>query len=178
MLKTIFIFSILSLALFSCGEDGPTEEQLIQERLNKWNQNKSTDLNQDLVKEEKFNISIFLAGHPKWEMIETGSGLMYWIYEDSIGETIPRNKTADVEFKVSLLDGTECYSTQEDMINSFVVDRSLVESGIHEGIKLMSIGDRAKFIIPSHLAHGLAGDFAKIPPLEALVVDLHLIDYR
>lgn len=178
MLKTSLHILFISLFLFSCGEDGPTEEQIIQDRMNKWNQQKSTDFNQELVQEEKFNISVFLAGKSKWEMEETGSGLMYWIYKDSVGETIPRNKTAEVEFKVSLLDGTECYSTEEGMINSFVVDRSLVESGIHEGIKLLSKGDKAKFIIPSHLAHGLAGDFAKIPPLEALVVDIYLIDYN
>jgi FKBP-type peptidyl-prolyl cis-trans isomerase len=42
----------------------------------------------------------------------------------------------------------------------------------------MKMGDRAKLIIPSHLAHGLVGDLNKIPPLTTIVVDIHLIDLK
>jgi FKBP-type peptidyl-prolyl cis-trans isomerase len=60
-------------------------------------------------------------------------------------------------------------------VDVFEIDRADIESGIHEGIKFMSVGDRAKLIIPSHLAHGLVGDLDKVPPLSTLVVDIHLI---
>jgi len=39
----------------------------------------------------------------------------------------------------------------------------------------MRVGDKAKFIVPSHLGHGLSGDFEKIPPLTTLVIDLELV---
>jgi len=42
----------------------------------------------------------------------------------------------------------------------------------------LSLGDHAKLIIPSHLAHGLIGDLDKIPPLTTLVMDIHLIGVR
>jgi FKBP-type peptidyl-prolyl cis-trans isomerase len=60
-------------------------------------------------------------------------------------------------------------------MEEFVIDKSDIESGIQEGIKKMREGDRAKMIIPSHLAHGLVGDLDKIPPLSVIVVDIHLI---
>ena len=39
---------------------------------------------------------------------------------------------------------------------------------------MMREGDKAKLIVPSHLAHGLVGDFDKIPPLTPIVVDIQL----
>ncbi len=39
----------------------------------------------------------------------------------------------------------------------------------------MTIGDRAKLIVPSHIGHGLVGDMDKIPPLNTLVIDIYLI---
>ena len=55
------------------------------------------------------------------------------------------------------------------------IGKDNVESGIHEGITYLRVGDKAKLLIPSYLAHGLVGDKNKIPPRATLVVDLHLI---
>jgi FKBP-type peptidyl-prolyl cis-trans isomerase len=60
------------------------------------------------------------------------------------------------------------------MIDEFIVDKSNVETGVQEAIKLMKVGDRAKLIIPAHLAHGITGDMNKIPPISTLIVDLKL----
>jgi peptidylprolyl isomerase len=55
-----------------------------------------------------------------------------------------------------------------------VVDKSDKESGLNEAVKLLSIGDKAKLILPSHLAYGLLGDFDKIPPQSILLIDVQL----
>ena len=57
----------------------------------------------------------------------------------------------------------------------FLVCRDEVESGLHEAIQYLKVGDKAKVIIPSHLAHGIAGDFEKIPPRSTIIYDIHLI---
>jgi FKBP-type peptidyl-prolyl cis-trans isomerase len=77
--------------------------------------------------------------------------------------------------KISLLDGKVCYETDSLELDQFLIDRSQVESGIQEGIKLMKEGERAVFILPSNLAHGLLGDFETIPPMSPIVVNLELI---
>jgi FKBP-type peptidyl-prolyl cis-trans isomerase len=77
--------------------------------------------------------------------------------------------------KINLLDGKICYKTDTLEVDQFLVDRSQVESGIQEGIKLMKEGEKAVFILPSNLAHGLLGDFEKIPPMSPIVVNLELI---
>ncbi len=53
---------------------------------------------------------------------------------------------------------------------------SEVESGLHHGVKHLSVGDKAKFILPSHLAFGTYGDGEKIPSKATLLYDLELIE--
>jgi len=80
-----------------------------------------------------------------------------------------------VDFEITLLDGSLCYSSQENGPESFIVEKADVESGLHEAMQLMCTGDRAKFILPSRMAHGLIGDEEKIPPLAPVVYDIHLL---
>ena len=164
----LLIFSLL-LIIFSCSEV-PKKKQEVD-----WDQKKSTELNKNLSMEEEINIDLYLEEHKDWKVIKTGSGLRYWIYENGAGAQAATSKTAEVELIVELLDGKECYRTAEDEVEVFEIDRADIESGIHEGIKHMRVGDRAKFILPSHLAHGLVGDLDKVPPLSTLVIDIHLI---
>ncbi len=164
----LLIFSFL-IIIFSCSEQQEKEKEV------DWNQDKSTELNKNLSMEEEINIDLFLEEHKDWKVQKTGSGLRYWIYETGKGAEATASKTAEVELIIELLDGKECYRTDSDEVEVFEIDRADIESGIHEGIKYLRVGDRAKFILPSHLAHGLVGDLDKVPPLSTLVVDIHLI---
>ena len=141
-----------------------------------WTKENSIELNKRIALEEKIAIKLFLAQHQDWSIIESGSGLQYFIYEKGIGPSITVGSVIDVEYSVSKLDGTLCYKTSDDKVVEIVVDHSQVETGIQECLKKMKEGDKAKMIIPSHLAHGLTGDMDKIPPLTPIVVDLHVIE--
>lgn len=172
MIKSTFFISIIAIFLFSCKEDEP-EHVVID-----WNKEKSTKMHQNLAKEEEIDIRLYLARHTEWEMEKTGSGLQYFIYEHGEGDSIKVGDIAQVEYEISLLDGTICYATADDEVEEFVVDRAQIESGIQEGVKLLHKGDKVKFIFPSHLGHGLIGDLDKIPPLTPLIVDLYLRDIK
>jgi FKBP-type peptidyl-prolyl cis-trans isomerase len=111
-------------------------------------------------------------------MTKTGSGLQYWIYTEGEGESPEPNDIAEIEYEISLLNGEVCYKTEADEYEEVRVDRSEIESGIQEALKLLQVGDEAKLIIPSHLGQGLLGDFDKIPPLKTLVVDIKLIGIK
>ena len=110
----------------------------------------------------------------KLDVVKTQTGLRYQIYDDKEGENIKTGKNAVVKYTVRLLNGTECYSTKNKP-EVFTVGKDNVESGLHEGIQYMSVGDRAIIIIPSHLAHGLAGDLNKIPFRSTIVYDIELV---
>ena len=163
-------FLVLLLISAACSE---TEKPKV---IPDWDQQKSTQMNKNLAQEEELQIKLYLEQHKDWKMQKTGTGLQYFIYEEGEGSIGTVGQTAEVEMKITLLDGTEVYSTKKDYLDEFVIDKSEIESGIHEGIKKMKKGGKAKLIIPSHLAHGLIGDFEKIPPLSILVVDIHLLN--
>lgn len=161
--------------LFSCEEK--VEEPIDIE----WTKNQSTDLNKELAIQEDISIRIFLEGHKDWELTKSGSGLQMYIYEEGDIDTNFHPQSGHIammEYEISLLDGTVCDETKEDEYVDFKVDNSDIESGVQEAIKLMSLGDKAKLIIPSHLAHGLIGDLDQIPPLTTLIMDIHLIGVR
>lgn len=52
---------------------------------------------------------------------------------------------------------------------------SQMELGLHEALEGMREGDTKLVLIPSFLAHGLAGDLDKVPPQSPLRYDLRLI---
>ena len=110
-------------------------------------------------------------------VIKTKTGLRYDIYDNKEGDNIITKQKAVIKYKVTLLDGTECYSTKDE-VEEFTVGKDYVESGLHEGITYMSKGDKAIIIIPSHLAHGTTGDFKKIPMRSTIVYDIELIDIK
>lgn len=166
------IYVVALLSLLSCGNEGK-EMKMIDP---KWTKDESIHMNAQFSSEEEEEINFFLARHADWKVTETGTGLRYMIYAKS--ESSDSAKIGDivtVKFEVSLLTGELCYSSEEKGAESFMVERSDIESGVQEGIKLMCLGDRGKFILPSHMAHGLIGDSEKIPPLSPVIYDIELI---
>lgn len=168
----LFLVLILMLSIYSCTEDTSTEKEIplseIKEQL--------IDVNKQATDVESTQIDGYVKRH-KLDVVKTETGLRYKIYKNEEGDNIIEGQSAVVEYKVSLIDGTECYNTN-DTAEIFVVGKDNVESGLHEGISYMSKGDKAIIIIPSHLAHGLAGDFNKIPIRSTIIYDIELIDVK
>lgn len=160
---------IFSINLVSCNEKTSEQKDV------NWSKEKSIELNKVITLEEKINIKLYLERHKKWAMVETGSGLQYYTYENGEGDSIKTGMLIEIKHKVYTLDDKLCYETDKDEVLEVKIDHSEIETGLQEGLKKMKIGDKAKMIIPSHLAHGLTGDFNKIPPLTPIVVDVELI---
>lgn len=163
---------VLVLLFVSCSEKHEKKAEV------NWTTQKSSDFSKDLAIEEDIDIKIFLQRKKDWKVNETGSGLRYYIYKKGDGALAESGMTAEVKFEITKLDGTVCYKTLGEETETFKIDKSEIETGVQEGIKFMHVGDKIKMIIPSHLGHGLVGDFDKIPPLTTLVVDLELVSLR
>ncbi len=168
-MKKYFILIIGILLVFSCKEDKPKEETMLVP-----SRNETADMNKNWNIEEQEIINQFVE-RKGWDMETSESGLKYLIYKKGTGEKAEPGMRAMVEYSVTLLDGTEVYSSEEVGPQPFLIERDNVESGLHEGITYMKVGDRAKMIIPYYLAHGLLGDQANIPPLASLVFDIRLL---
>lgn len=172
MNRLVLVFCIAFL-FSSCSDENEDKDKNIQ-----WSKEKSSNFAKEMAIEEEIDIKLFLEQHKDWEMTKTGTGLQYYIYKNGEGDSAKVNQLAMIKYKIQLLDGTVCHETPKGEVERFIIDHSDVETGIQEGIKKMREGDNAKFIIPSHLAHGLVGDLDKIPPLNPIVVDVQLIELR
>ncbi len=175
MKRTIYSAILLFILISSCNNandrynDKIPDQETIEESL--------LFANKQAVKEENEQIDRFVKKY-KWKMKDTGSGLRYDIYFRGSGIKAEPGKRAVLKYSVRLIDGTEVYSSETSGNKQFVIGHGGVESGLEEGILLLRVGDRAKFILPSHLGFGLLGDEDKIPPKSTLIYDLELLELK
>lgn len=162
--------------LFSCGGETRhynTPAPLVKDTLTE----PLINTNKRLSESERRDIDNFVK-RKGWPMTETGTGLRYSVYHRGDGPQVLSGDLVSVNFEITLLNGQLCYSSEETGSEEFVVDHDNVESGLHEAIQYLHVGDKAKIIIPSHLAFGLTGDSDKIPPLSPIVYDLEVLDKK
>lgn len=175
MFKLSFmLFAIISIAQ-SCGNSNKNSHSTAGVK----NLDSSlVEANKMYVKRESDEIDQYVARH-NWKMNVTGTGLRYMITKRGTGQETPGiEQHVKVDYRISLLDGTLCYSSEKDGPKDFVVGKDNIETGLHEGIQYMHVGDEATFILPSHLAHGLMGDGNKIPAKASVVYQIKLISIQ
>jgi len=133
--------------------------------------------NRYLVKSENENIENYIERHG-WKMKATGSGLRYMIYKEGSGPKAQKGQVAVLNYKLMLITGDVLYSSDKDGPLIFQIGYGGVESGLEEAILLLRKGDKARLIIPSHLAHGLLGDQKKIPPRSTVIYDIEVVNLK
>jgi FKBP-type peptidyl-prolyl cis-trans isomerase len=110
---------------------------------------------------------------------ETASGLRYQILQKGTGKQATKGATVSVHYKGQLLDGTvfdSSYKRKEPI--EFSIGVGQVIAGWDEGIQLLKVGDKARMVIPSHLAYGTAGAGGAIPPNATLIFDVELMNVK
>jgi FKBP-type peptidyl-prolyl cis-trans isomerase len=132
-------------------------------------------MNRQVVKDENQEIEDYISRH-NWRMERTPTGLRYHIYLNGKGPRPEKGQTVTIRYSLTLLTGENVYSSSSGGDRKFMLGKAETESGLEEGIRMMRKGDRARFILPSHLAHGLLGDLNKIPPRAALVYEVELLN--
>jgi FKBP-type peptidyl-prolyl cis-trans isomerase FkpA len=173
-LKILLLCSCL-LAVTSCTEN-PKQKQI--EINSKKLKEDVIKVNKPVVILEQDEINAYIKAHG-YAMQSTGTGLRYlFLKQNPKGKKIENKNEVKVNFKVWLLDGTLCYSSDKKGPKVFAVGADNVESGVHEGVKLMKEGEKALFILPSHLAFNLIGDRDKIPPKSAVVYEIEVLEVK
>ncbi len=134
------------------------------------------DANKVLAEREEHDIQDWITRQGT-AMRSTGTGLHLKLVRDEPGPQAEPGQVAIIDAKVYLIDGTLCYSS-DGALQEVRVEQEDVESGLHEGLQYMSVGDSAVLVMPSHLAHGLAGDMKKIPMRSSVIYRLALKELR
>jgi FKBP-type peptidyl-prolyl cis-trans isomerase len=145
------------------------------------------DDSQEQIENEKRLLEQYLADHNITQE-PTASGLYYIPLVEGTGMTPTQGTWIDIEFTGMLLDGTIFATSDEGVaqsnnifIEEYLYGPSRVQlgqipmKGLNEGIKLMKVGEIAKFIIPSNL--GLGGDISgNVPAYSTLIYTIELVE--
>ena len=110
---------------------------------------------------------------------KTDSGLHYKIIQKGDGVKAEKGKTVSVHYKGQLADGTVFDSSyKRNQPIDFALGVGQVIAGWDEGISLLNVGDKARFVIPSHLGYGANGAGGVIPPNATLIFDVELMNVK
>lgn len=104
-----------------------------------------------------------------------GTGMGMFVARISGGQTstIDTAQRVEVRSRITGLHG-EVYAARLEQSISVLRDNDAIW-GLQEALIESHVGDSLVCVIPAHLAHGLAGDLAEIPPLTTLVYYLRIL---
>ena len=172
-MKTIYSFFIALFLLLACNTDETTEQPNITDH----SQSGDTLIlaNKFLLERDKELIESFIKRRD-WKMNMTESGLWYEIYHHTNSVKVKHGDIILYNYVISLLDGTVCYTSDENGQGKIKIGQSGKEFGLDEGILMMNLGEKGRFILPPFLAHGLIGDLEKIPARSTIVYEIEIVD--
>ncbi len=128
----------------------------------------------ELGEKNKKDGEAFLAANKTKPGVKTfNSGLQYQVLTEGTGEIPKPSDTVSVNYRGTLIDGTEFDSSKPALPISFPVTG--VIPGWTEALEHMKAGSKWKLFIPSNLAYGERGHGVKLPPNSALIFDVELV---
>jgi peptidyl-prolyl cis-trans isomerase A (cyclophilin A) len=110
---------------------------------------------------------------------KTESGLRYQFIQKGDGKQAESGKTVAVHYEGSLENGKvfdSSYPRKKPI--EFRLGQGQVIEGWDEGIALLRVGDKARFVIPSDLGYGSRGAGGAIPPNATLIFDVELMEVK
>ena len=106
----------------------------------------------------------------------TASGLFYSKLVTTEGVQPQEGQTVHITFVASFLDGTPLgNSDQLGGQYEFVYGKGQVLKGLDEGVGLMRVGEKVRFVLPYTLAYG-ANPYGNIPAYSNIIFDVELLD--
>ena len=172
MVLTVPLFALLLfLFLFSCRERAP---QVPANKLPDDSYSKELmELNREFAELEDAEINHYIDSL-HLDMKQTSTGLRYRIVKEGDGDFPQKNDKVTFDYTIRLLDNTVC--AQENGLKTIELGKGAIENGIEEAILLLKVCGKGEFIIPSHLAFGVAGYKNCVPAWTPIFCEINLIE--
>ena len=108
-------------------------------------------------------------------VVTTESGLQYKVIKAGKGEIPSKTSTVKVNYKGTLIDGTEFDSSyKRNAPASFRADQ--VIAGWTEALTMMPVGSKWELYIPQELAYGARETGGQIKPFSTLIFEVELLE--
>jgi len=120
----------------------------------------------------------FFKKNVKLEEVTTETGLKYYVVQEGAGDCPEKGTKVVVHYTGYLEDGSTFDSSVErEQPFEFTIGQGRVIKGWDEGVAMMKIGEKRRFIIPPELGYGQRGYDNLIPPGATLIFDVELLNY-
>lgn len=172
IIRLVFV-GMLSCSICSCGDNKESKKKEQEKEPKK--EIKKSSMNNDFIKKAE-----------REDMKKLESGLEYEVLtmapegakKPQAGQRVIVHYTGWLydEKKEDKLGAKFDSSVDRGRTFSFIVGIGQVIKGWDEGLLDMSIGEKRRLVIPSHLAYGSRGAGGAIPPDAKLVFDVELFD--
>jgi FKBP-type peptidyl-prolyl cis-trans isomerase len=118
----------------------------------------------------------FLKANAKKDGVKvTDSGLQYQVLKQGDGPKPKASDTVKVNYKGSLIDGTEFDSSYKRGEAAVFPVKGVIPGWV-EALQMMPVGSKWRLVIPSGLAYGENGQGPQIGPNSVLVFEVELMD--
>ena len=148
------------------NQNAKPDEKKIREKL--------IALNKERIATENDQIDSYINRFG-YKMNTTETGLRMMVLDSGTGTKPKWMSVVKLKYKMELLDGTYCYSSDSSGVLEMKLGQSDEPTGLQEGILKLQEGGKALFIVPSYLAYGLTGDGNKIIGAQSLIYTIELI---
>ena len=131
--------------------------------------------NKNIMRRENEEMQMFIQRYG-WQMQRTPTGLYIEVLNPGNGELFKENDRVAMAYKTFLLSGEQIYSSDSSGVKVFMVNRSEEIDALHEAAQMLRPGAKARLVIPSYLAYGVAGDGDRIQGLQPIVMEVRVLE--
>lgn len=181
-MKKYFFYTVIIFGILGCKSKGNNNIPMPDDykQTPKITTDESTSISRFWTSDEAYRIKRFVERNG-WEVTPSETGLYCYVFnKNQSGKQAKRGDIAVVNYKIRLLDAdtTLCYESEKGKPQDILIEMDNVESGLHEALTYLKEGESAYIVLPHYLAHGLAGDLDKIPPLSPVLYELELVQIK
>ncbi|MCR4659037.1 MAG: FKBP-type peptidyl-prolyl cis-trans isomerase [Bacteroidales bacterium] len=126
--------------------------------------------NRYMAKSEEQQIESYVQRR-SWPVTTLGSGVRVWETDRGSGRAIDYEDTVSLTYRLEAINGVVIYEQQQE---TFVAGRNQTVRGLDAAVRHLHYGSRARVILPSEQAYGVAGDGDRVPTRAILIYDLKI----
>jgi FKBP-type peptidyl-prolyl cis-trans isomerase FklB len=161
--------------LYLTGHHDPKlTDQEVGDTLNKYRQTLMAKQHEKFIANKAAGQAFLDANKSKPGVMTLTNGLQYKVIAEGSGESPGLNDTALVNYRGTLIDGTE-FDSSAKAGKPVPFELKGIIPGFKEALQLMTVGSKWQIVVPSNLAYGERGAGNVIGPNSTLIFEIELV---